>query len=109
MEKRFPDYLKKYMTDNGNKDGWKYYELFLLPYKDVHSNAADIGLDYINYQKFDKNYTNIFYSDRTDRSGDRLHQFHESFYRAFCRKSQRSGNSKIRRRISFPAGHPVFG
>jgi putative ABC transport system permease protein len=60
MEKRFPDYLKKYMTANGNEDGWKYYELFLLPYKDVHSNAADIGLDYINYQKFDKNYTNIF-------------------------------------------------
>jgi len=60
MEKRFPDYLKKYMTANGNEDGWKYYELFLLPYKDVHSNAAEIGLDYINYQKFDKKYTNIF-------------------------------------------------
>jgi putative ABC transport system permease protein len=34
--------------------------LFLLPFKDVHSHAADIGLDYINFQKFDKNYTNIF-------------------------------------------------
>ena len=41
-------------------DGWKFYELFLLPLRDVHANAADIGLDYINYQKFDKNYTNIF-------------------------------------------------
>ncbi len=28
--------------------------------QDVHSNSADIGLDYLNYQKFDKNYTNIF-------------------------------------------------
>ena len=39
---------------------WKFYELFLLPLKDVHANSADIGLDYLNYQKFDKNYTNIF-------------------------------------------------
>jgi putative ABC transport system permease protein len=60
MEKRFPDYLKKHMTDNGNTDGWKYYELFLLPFKDVHANSADIGLDYINFQKFDKAYTRIF-------------------------------------------------
>jgi putative ABC transport system permease protein len=41
-------------------DNWKNYELFLLPLKAVHANASDIGLDYINYQKFDKNYTNIF-------------------------------------------------
>ncbi len=59
MEKKFPAYLKKHMTE-GDGEGWKYYELFLLPYRDVHSNTADIGLDYINYQKFDKNYTNIF-------------------------------------------------
>ncbi len=58
MEKKFPDYLKKHMT--GDNQGWKYYELFLLPFRDVHANAADIGLDYINYQKFDKSYTNIF-------------------------------------------------
>ncbi|HEY4154846.1 MAG TPA: FtsX-like permease family protein, partial [Puia sp.] len=58
MEKRFPAYLKKHMTGDG--EGWKFYVLFLLPFKDVHSNAADIGLDYINFQKFDKNYTNIF-------------------------------------------------
>jgi putative ABC transport system permease protein len=56
LEKKFPAYLKKHMQG----DGWKYYELFLLPLKDVHSHAADIGLDYLNYQKFDKNYTNIF-------------------------------------------------
>ena len=56
MTKKFPAYLKKHMTD----EGWKGYELFLLPLKDVHSNSADIGLDYLNYQKFDKNYTNIF-------------------------------------------------
>ncbi|HMH21119.1 MAG TPA: ABC transporter permease [Puia sp.] len=58
MEKKFPAYLKKYLARD---DNWKYYELFLLPLADVHANAADIGLDYINYQKFDKTYTNIFF------------------------------------------------
>ena len=57
LQKKFPAYLKKYMTRN---DGWKNYELFLLRLRDVHAGASDIGLDYINYQKFDKNYTNIF-------------------------------------------------
>lgn len=58
LEKKFPAYLKKYMARN---DNWKNYELFLLPLKDVHANAGDIGLDYLNYQKFDKSYTNIFF------------------------------------------------
>lgn len=57
MEKKFPAYLKKYMSQD---DNWKSYELFLLPLKDVHANAADIGLDYINHKKFDKNYVRIF-------------------------------------------------
>jgi len=56
LEKQMPAYLKKHMKG----DGWKYYELFYLPLKDVHANAADIGLDYLNYQKFDKNLTNLF-------------------------------------------------
>jgi putative ABC transport system permease protein len=56
LERKFPAYLKKHMEG----DGWKYYELFLLPLKDVHAHAADIGLDYINYLKFDYNYTRIF-------------------------------------------------
>ena len=59
LEKKFPAYLKKYMTED---DNWKNYELFLLPFKDVHAGATDIGLDYLNYQKFDKNYTNIFFA-----------------------------------------------
>ena len=46
------------MAQNNN---WKNYELFLLPLKDVHANAGDIGLDYLNYQKFDKKYTNLFF------------------------------------------------
>src|SRR6266498_1353456 len=58
LEKKFPAYLKKYMSQD---NGWKQYELFLLPLKDVHANANDIGLDYLNYQKFDKKYTNIFF------------------------------------------------
>ena len=57
LEKKFPDYLKKHL----NGDSWKYYELFLLPLKDVHAHAADIGLDYVNFEKFDANYTNIFF------------------------------------------------
>jgi len=62
LEKKFPAYLKKYMTAAGNTDGWKFYELFLLPLREVHSGATDIGLDYLNYQKFDKKYTNIFFA-----------------------------------------------
>lgn len=58
LEKKFPDFLKRHMTGG---DGWKYYELFLLPLRDVHDHSADIGLDYINFQKFDRNYTRIFY------------------------------------------------
>lgn len=57
MEKRFPDFLKKHLANN---EGYKFYELFLLPLKDIHANASDIGLDYLNYQKFDKRLTNIF-------------------------------------------------
>ncbi len=57
LEKKFPAYLKKYMQG----DNWKNYELFLLPLKKVHAAASDIGLDYLNYQKFDKNYTSIFF------------------------------------------------
>ncbi|MDP4248430.1 MAG: ABC transporter permease, partial [Bacteroidota bacterium] len=57
MEKRFPAYLKKYLSRG---DSWKYFELFLLPLREVHAGASEIGLDYLNYQKFDKKYTNIF-------------------------------------------------
>jgi len=58
LEKKFPAYLRKYLKED---DNWKNYELFLLPLKEVHAGATDVGLDYINYQKFDKNYTNIFF------------------------------------------------
>jgi putative ABC transport system permease protein len=58
LEKKFPAYLKKYMSRN---DNWKSYELFLVPFKKVHAYTTDIGLDYLNYQKFDNNYTNIFF------------------------------------------------
>ncbi|WP_121811770.1 ABC transporter permease [Mucilaginibacter kameinonensis] len=56
LEKKFPAYLEKYRGKGGSKS----YELFLLSLKDVHANSADIGLDYINYQKFDKHITNLF-------------------------------------------------
>jgi putative ABC transport system permease protein len=57
VEKKFPAFLKRHMSD----DNWKNYELFLLPLKEVHAEATDIGLDNFNYQQFDKNYTNIFF------------------------------------------------
>ncbi|HVY75413.1 MAG TPA: ABC transporter permease [Puia sp.] len=57
LEKQFPDYLKRRIT---GYEAWKFYELFLVPLKEIHSNTSDIGLDYINYQKFDRKYTNIF-------------------------------------------------
>ena len=56
LEKKMPAYLKKHIGG----EGWKSYELFYLPLRDVHANAADIGLDYLNYQKFDKHLTNLF-------------------------------------------------
>ncbi|MFI5140400.1 MAG: ABC transporter permease, partial [Sphingobacteriales bacterium] len=56
LDRKFPAYLKRHLKG----DGWKYYKLFTLPLKDVHANSADIGLDYINYQKFDKKSTNLF-------------------------------------------------
>ncbi|MXV52650.1 FtsX-like permease family protein [Pedobacter sp. HMF7647] len=56
LEKKFPAYLKRHL----NGDGWKFYELFLLPFKEVHANSADIGLDYLNHQKFDKKTTSLF-------------------------------------------------
>jgi putative ABC transport system permease protein len=56
LEKKFPAFIKKHL----GPDGPKYIKLFVLPLKDVHANSADIGLDYINYQKFDKKSTNLF-------------------------------------------------
>ncbi|HWZ02556.1 MAG TPA: FtsX-like permease family protein, partial [Mucilaginibacter sp.] len=56
LDAKFPAYLKRHLKG----DGWKYYKLFTLPLKDVHANSADIGLDYINYQKFDKKSTDLF-------------------------------------------------
>jgi putative ABC transport system permease protein len=57
LEKKFPAYLKAHMAKSG---GWKNYELFLLPLRDIHSKANDVGLDYLNYQKFNNSYTSIF-------------------------------------------------
>ena len=57
LQRKFPDYLKKHLS----ADNVKNYELFLLPLKEVHAGATDIGLDGFNYQQFDKRYTNIFF------------------------------------------------
>jgi putative ABC transport system permease protein len=54
LEKKFSAYLKKYRMSGGQQLS---YELFLLPLKDVHANAADISDEHVNFQKFDKRYT----------------------------------------------------
>jgi len=56
LGKKFPDYLQRHKV--GSKD--IQYGLFLLPLRDVHANAADIIYDDLNYQKFDRRYTDIF-------------------------------------------------
>ena len=56
LEKKFPAFLKRHM----NGENWKYYELFLQPLNEVHDNSMAITHDYLNFQKFDKNYTYIF-------------------------------------------------
>lgn len=57
MEARFPDYLISHMGE-GNATG---YELFLQPLSEVHAGSTDITHDYINFQKFDGAYTQIFF------------------------------------------------
>lgn len=57
LQRKMPAFLKKYMGDG---EGWKYYELFYTPLKDVHASTTEVGLDYLNYQKFDGKSTNLF-------------------------------------------------
>lgn len=56
LDKKFSAYLKKGQPrpDENSRD------LFLLSLRDVHANATDIISDDINFQKFDRRYTNIF-------------------------------------------------
>ena len=56
LEKKFPAYLGRHMS----KEGASSYELFLQPLTDVHGRSTEITHDYINYQKFGRNYTYIF-------------------------------------------------
>jgi putative ABC transport system permease protein len=57
LEAKFPAYLKEHMSSG---EGWKYYELFLMPMKDIHSGTTDFAIDRLNYLPFDKRYTRIF-------------------------------------------------
>ncbi|HYE55424.1 MAG TPA: ABC transporter permease [Chitinophagaceae bacterium] len=56
LEKKFPDYLKR----NMGEERQKFYQLFLQPLSEVHSGSVNITHDYLNYQKFDSNYTYVF-------------------------------------------------
>ncbi|GGH04605.1 ABC transporter permease [Mucilaginibacter phyllosphaerae] len=56
FEAKMPAFLKKHLKPEYTS----YYELFYLPLKDVHAGATDIGLDYLNFQKFDQKSTNLF-------------------------------------------------
>lgn len=57
MESKFPAFLVSHMGEEGAGG----YELFLQPLPEVHAGSTDITHDYINYQKFDRAYTNIFF------------------------------------------------
>jgi putative ABC transport system permease protein len=57
FESKLPAYMVKY---SNRPDINKYYQLFLLPLKAIHAGASDIGLDYINFRKFDQKSTNLF-------------------------------------------------
>jgi putative ABC transport system permease protein len=56
LEKKFPAFQKKYWMSGGQQLS---YEMFLLPLRDVHANAADIEDEHVNFQKFDKRYIYI--------------------------------------------------
>ncbi|MRG45872.1 FtsX-like permease family protein [Chitinophaga sp. SYP-B3965] len=58
MTNKFPAFLKEHMAMD---DRWKGYELFLQSLPDVHAGSTNITHDYINFQKFDKRYTYIFF------------------------------------------------
>lgn len=53
LEKKLPAYLKKYSVAKG-------YELMLQPLSDIHGGSADINYDFVNFQKFDSDYTRVF-------------------------------------------------
>ncbi len=57
LEKKFPAYLQKYM----GKDITKGYKLFLQSLPDIHGRSNDITHDYNNFQKFDADYTKVFF------------------------------------------------
>lgn len=57
LEAKFPGYLKRHMSAG---EGWKYYQLFLLPIREVHAGTTDFAIDRLNYMPFDKKYTRIF-------------------------------------------------
>jgi putative ABC transport system permease protein len=56
FDAKMPAFLKKHMKP----EQVTYYQLFYLPLKDVHANSTEIGLDYLNFQKFDQKSTNLF-------------------------------------------------
>ena len=56
LQKKFPACLKNHPIGDKNI----HYDLFLLPLRDLHGNAVDFMDDGINFQKFDKRYTDIF-------------------------------------------------
>jgi putative ABC transport system permease protein len=57
FESKMPAYLTKYsQRDDINKN----YQLFFTTLKENHGGTADVGLDYLNYRKFDQKSTNLF-------------------------------------------------
>jgi putative ABC transport system permease protein len=53
---KMPGFIKKHMKP----EQAVCYQIFYLPLKDVHAGSTEIGLDYLNFQKFDQKSTNLF-------------------------------------------------
>ncbi|MFD2872495.1 ABC transporter permease [Mucilaginibacter ximonensis] len=57
FESKMPAYLTKYSRrDDINQQ----YQLFFTTLKENHGGTADVGLDYLNFRKFDQKSTNLF-------------------------------------------------
>ena len=56
LEASFPDFLTRHISEEATD----FYKLILQPLTDVHLGSAHITHDYLNWQKFDRNYIYIF-------------------------------------------------
>ncbi len=56
LEADFPNFLTKHISEEATE----FYQLFLQPLTDVHLGSTGITHDYLNWQKFNRDYIYIF-------------------------------------------------